>query len=399
MTLASVLLTLALLACAAMLCIGGQLIKWSSRRTPFSRGAFFLAIVIGILAVMIPGAARSELQARSLAASSEEILPPVVSIQARLLPVPLEEAAKEPLSGEDGALPAVEYQVPPVPTLPMEMEGDDAHHLDATLSVVGATDEPKWSLIVERAERLRSQGDYVQAVDMYAEVLVSAGGHLGARLGLAQALLESGRHREAELHVGRASAIARQDVGSPPDLASAFSAVEEIRKEFARRLSGPLTTVQRQRLNASEQARLTAIWEGSPWRITINVTDVREVVGELVVEGTLTTDPALSMRVHSGDRSHVQRSIGEQLAMTIVLTRWPSGPEAFDAREVPQGRESSLLLARARDILLGDVPQRTGATGALPANTMSGQGTAGRTAPDFIGSQRDATPSKSGRPH
>ena len=355
MTLASVLLTLALLACAATLSIGGQLIKWSSRRTPFSRGAFFLAIVIGILAVMIPGAARSELQARSLAASSEEVLPPVVSILARSLPASLAEVAKELPSGGDGPLSKVEYLVPPVLSMPGEMGRNDRHHRDAALSVAGATGEPKWSLIVDRAGRLRSQGDYVQAVDMYAEVLVSAGGHLGARLGLAQALLESGRHQEAELHVGRASAIARQDIGSPPDLASAFSAVEEIREEFASRLSVPLTTVQRQSLNASEQARLTAIWEGSPWRITINVTDVREVVGELVVEGTLTTDPALRIRVHSGDRSHVQRRIGEQLAMTIVLTRWPSGREAFDAREVPPGSTVRSVIGR-RDSAVGDVP-------------------------------------------
>lgn len=210
------------------------------------------------------------------------------------------------------------------------MEGNDGHHRDAALSVIGATAEPKWSLIIERAERLRSQGDDAQAADTYAEVLVSAGGHLGARLGLAKALLEFGRYKEAELHVGRASAIARQDVGGPPNLASVFSGVEEIREEFANRLSGSLTTVQRQSLSASEQARLTAIWKDSPWRITINVTDVREVpgetdvheaLGELVVEGTLTSDPALRIFVHNGDRSHVQRSTGEQLMMTIVLTR------------------------------------------------------------------------------
>jgi hypothetical protein len=210
-------------------------------------------------------------------------------------------------------------------------------------------------LIVERAERLRSQGDYTGAADTYAQVLVSTGGHLGARLGLANALLELGRHQEAELHVGRASAIASQDAGRPPDLASAFSAVEEIRREFARRLSGPVTTVQRQRLNTSERARLTAIWKGTPWRITINVTDVREVLGELVVEGTLTTDPALRVCVHSRDRSHVQRSIGEQLTMTIVLTRWPSGREEFDAREVPPGSMARSAIS-PRDTPLGDIP-------------------------------------------
>ena len=68
MTVASVLLTLALLACAATLSVGGQLIKWSPRRTPFSRGAFFLSIIIGVLAVMISSTVRSGLQARSLTA-------------------------------------------------------------------------------------------------------------------------------------------------------------------------------------------------------------------------------------------------------------------------------------------------------------------------------------------
>ncbi|MCZ6771371.1 MAG: tetratricopeptide repeat protein [Proteobacteria bacterium] len=318
MTVASVLLTLALLACAAMLSVGGQLIKWSPRRTPFSRGAFFLSIIIGVLAIMIPGAVRSELQARSPAA-------------------PLGEVAEESLSGGDGPLPGVEYLIPPVLSMPREMGGNEGHRRVTSLSLVGATSEPKWSLIIERAEQLRSQGDYAQAADTYAEVLVSAGGHLGARLGLAKALLEFGRYKEAELHVGRASAIARQAAGSPPDLALAFSAVAEIREEFESRLSGPLTAVQRQRLSASEQVRLTAIRKASPWRITINVTDVREELGELVVEGTLTSDPALRIVVHSEDRSHVQRRIGEKLAMTIVLTRWPSGREAFDAREVPPG--------------------------------------------------------------
>ena len=78
----------------------------------------------------------------------------------------------------------------------------------------------------------------------------------------------------------------------------------------------------------------------------MNVTDVREELGELIVEGTLTTDPALRISVHSEDRSHAQRSIGEQLTMTIVLTRWPSGPEPFDAREVCPGRGACLLLDR-----------------------------------------------------
>ena len=105
MTLASVLLTLALLACAATLFIGGQLIKWSSRRTPFSRGAFFLSIIIGALAVMIPVAARSGLQARSL-------------------PAPLGEFAEESLSGWDGPLPGVEYLIPPVLSVPREMGGE-----------------------------------------------------------------------------------------------------------------------------------------------------------------------------------------------------------------------------------------------------------------------------------
>ena len=221
--------------------------------------------------------------------------------------------------------------------MPGEMGQNDGQRRDTALSQASATGHPKWSLIVERAERLRSQGDYAHAADAYAQVLVSAGGHLEARLGLAQALLEFGRYKEAELHVGRASAIARQGAGSPSSLALALSAVAEVHEEFVSRLSGPLTAVQRQRLNTSEQARLTAIHKASPWRITMNVTDLREELGELIVEGTLTTDPALKISMHSEDRSHAQRSIGEQLTMTIVLTRWPSGPEPFDAREVLPG--------------------------------------------------------------
>ncbi len=148
---------------------------------------------------------------------------------------------------------------------------------------------------------------------------------------------------------------------------------EKSAKKFANRLSGSLTTVQRQSLSASEQARLTAIWKDSPWRITINVTDVQEVpgetdvheaLGELVVEGALTSDPALRIFVHNGDRSHVQRSIGEQRMMTIVLTRWPSGREAFHAREVPPGSRVLSVIGRS-DSPLGDVPWRTRATGGL----------------------------------
>ncbi len=315
MNLASVLLALALLACAAILWIGGRLLIVSTRRTPFRRGANFLSIVIGALAVL--GAAQSGLQARLPAAPAPTPLP-----QRSVTADPPFTHRADSAPSDHVASPARQV-LPPAPSMPGESGRNDGHHRDATLSLGSAASQPKWSLIVDRAERLRSQGDYAQAADSYAEVLASEYGHLGARLGLAKALLESGRYQEAELHVGRASEIARQDAGSPPDLASAFSAVEEIREEFASRLSGPLTTVQRQSLNASEQARLTAIWKGSPWRISINVTDVREVLDELVVEGTLTTDPALRISVHSGDRSHVQSSIGEQLAMTIVLTRWP----------------------------------------------------------------------------
>ncbi len=251
MTLASVLLTLALLACAATLSVGGQLIKWSPRRTPFSRAAFFLSIIIGVLAVMIPSTVRSGLQARSLTAPLGELLPSVLSIPARSLPAPLGEAAEEPLSRADGPLPRAKYPVPPVLSIFGEMEGNDGHHRDAALSVIGATGEPKWSLIIERAERLRSQGDYAQAADTYTEVLVSAGSHLGARLGLAKALLEFGRYKEAELHVGRASAIARQDVGSPPSLASVFSGVGEIREEVRQpslRVAHHRTTSESQRV-------------------------------------------------------------------------------------------------------------------------------------------------------
>lgn len=68
-------------------------------------------------------------------------------------------------------------------------------------------------------------------------------------------------------------------------------------------------------------------------------------LGELVVEGTLTTDPALGICVPSGDRSHLQRSMGEQLALTIVLTHWPTGPEAFGAREVRLGSRAQSAIA------------------------------------------------------
>ena len=132
MTLVSLLLTLALLACAATLSIGGQLIKHSPRRTPFCRGAFFLSIVIGALAIMIPVAARSGLQARSVAA-------------------PLGGVAVEPRSGGNRPLPVVEYLVPPGEFMPAEMGRNDGHRSDTALSLVGATSEPKWSLIIERA--------------------------------------------------------------------------------------------------------------------------------------------------------------------------------------------------------------------------------------------------------
>ena len=355
MTLTPVLLTLALVACAAALSITGQLTKWSPHRRPLSRCTFFLAMVIGALAVMIPTAARSGLPARALAASSEEVLPPGVSIQARSLPTPLEEVTKEPLSGGDGPLPLAENLVPQVPSTPEGSGRNDGHRRHAAFPVAGATAELHWSLIVERGKRLRSQGYYAQAADTYAEVLVSAGRHHGARLALAKVLLEFGRYKEAELHIGCASAIARQNAGSAPDLALAFSAVAEVREEFASRLAGPLTAVQRQRLHVSEQVRLTAIREASPWGVTIKVTEVREELRELVVEGTLTTDPGLRIRVHSGDRSHVHRSIGEQLSMTIVLTRWPSGREAFDAREVPPGSRVQSVIA-LRDNPLRDRP-------------------------------------------
>lgn len=110
------LLILELPACAATLSIGGQLIKWSPRRTPFCRDAFLLAIIISALAVMIPGAAPSEIQALSPAAPGE-VDPPMRSVLG-------------------------------------EMVGDGR--------------QPKWSLMVERAERLRARRDYAQAADTYA---------------------------------------------------------------------------------------------------------------------------------------------------------------------------------------------------------------------------------------
>ncbi len=283
MTLDSVVLTLALLACAATLSIGGQLIKHSPRRTPFCRGAFFLSIVIGALAIMRPVTARS-------------------GSPALMLVAPTGGAAAEPPSGRNRPPPGVEQRIPPGQSMPGEMGQNDDHRRDTALSRVSATGHPKWSLIVERAERLRSQGDYAHAADAYAEVLVAAGGHLEARLGLAQALLGFGRYKEVELHVGRASAIARQGAGSPSRLALALSAVAEVREEFVSRLSSPLTAVQRQRLNTSEQARLTAIHRASPWLITNNVTDVLEELGEFIVEGTLTTDQ--NFRAYRGPLPH-----------------------------------------------------------------------------------------------
>ena len=68
-------------------------------------------------------------------------------------------------------------------------------------------------------------------------------------------------------------------------------------------------------------------------------------LGGLIVEGTLTTDPALSICVHGGAQSDLQRSMGEQLALAIVLTHWPSEGETFDAREVRPGSMAQCPIA------------------------------------------------------